>query len=175
MSAVPFSRAPFSCVTRMLSRWPRLFHGFVNPSGLFGKSSGGPNTFLGIGVDRVQFSFSIDDSIVLVNCASPDIDRVGFNLLHMASYYMVRGVLDAISFANALSMTLIFDACTTSSGEKRPLLIQEPELKKLCTVPHVEIIKLAGPERAILKHLDQTPKYTLRSIASYLDMLWDGD
>jgi hypothetical protein len=142
------------------------FHGFVSPTGVIGRSSGGPNTFRETGVDGVKFSFSIDDSTVWIECESSDIDRVAFNLLHMVSYCMVRGVLDAMSFAHALSMTLALDGCTKSRGKRVPLLIQEPELAKLCTVPHAEIIKLAGVERAILKHLHERNDALLHTLDS---------
>jgi hypothetical protein len=142
------------------------FHGFISPKGIIGKSSGGPNTYRETGVDGVKFFFSIDNSVVWVGCESPDIERVGFNLLHMVSYYMVRGVLDAISFTNALSITLVLDACTKSNGRKSPLVIQEPELAKICTVSHLEIIKMAGPERAILKHLHELADALLNTLNS---------
>lgn len=129
------------------------FHGFVSPREIVRRSSGGPINYHSSGVDGVVFHFKIKDSVVWIGCESTNIDDVAFNLLHLVSYYMVRGVLDAIGFTHALPMTLILDACTKSNGKRVKLRIEEPQLAVICTVPHKEIIALSVGERAILKHL----------------------
>jgi hypothetical protein len=110
-------------------------------------------SFRDASVQGVTFSFKIADSVVSVDYDASDIDGVAFNLLHLFSYYYVRGILDAVSFAHAMPLTLILDMCTKANGERIPIRIEEPELSRLCTLSEADIIGLVEKERAILKHL----------------------
>jgi hypothetical protein len=131
------------------------FNGFVTPAGIVGRSSGRQPSFSDTVMAGATISFEIIDSQVSIDCDLPSVESVPFSVIHIFSFLVVRGVLDAMSFAHGAALTLILDSCTFPGDIQKTLLLQEPELAKRCTVPHVEIIRLAAAERAILKHLHE--------------------
>jgi hypothetical protein len=130
------------------------FSGFVAPKGIVEKATDGPLTFPGHPqVDGVAFRFDITDSVVSVECEIDRVDRISFFILHLWSYYYVRGELDAFSFAHGVGLTLVIDTCMLPNADAKPIRQHEPELEKLCTITYPEVVQLAMNERAILKHL----------------------